>query len=76
MLGFFPLPANIEAILKSSRLVVGRGPDFGDRRTFLIRNDSAIKELYNSGGRKQCSTCGLRVENYAKHLDDHFRENR
>ena len=73
--GLFPLPANIEAILRSARRV---GPDFGDRRTFLVRNDSAVEDLYRSGGgnMKQCSTCGLRVEDYATHLDDHFRENR
>ena len=71
--GLFPLPANIEAILKSARLRVG--PDFGDRRTFLVRNDSVLEALF-SGEMKQCSICGLRVEDYASHLDDHFRENR
>ena len=72
--GFGPLPANIEAILRSARRV---GPDFGDRRTFMVRNRSAIEALYFSGGnRKQCSSCGLRVEEYATHLDDHFKQNR
>ena len=52
-----------------------RGPHFGDRRTFLVRDDRAVEQLY-SGGLSQCSSCGLRVEDYAAHLDDHFKENR
>ena len=69
-----PLPSNIEAILKSAHRA---GPDFGDRRTFFVRNDSAIRELHFIGGNvKQCSSCGLRVLDYAAHLDDHFKQNR
>ncbi len=37
------------------------------------RPESVLAEMH---AQKQCTSCGLRVSDYAAHLDDHFAENR